>query len=529
MNPHRASFGLSLSLALLVQLVSPPHSAAQSPAHRLLTQDRVILEQLPVAITRTLARAEPDAELEAEVQGLFQEAVGHYTSGRTGETRRILYRTMATVLGREWTSRDEYWRSLLLRTDTVVSDPARPLIVRLVQIYPAGYDPVAPLRLRARIIDRSRSNAPETVRDLGEFDDIGVDFIDSPVAFAVDLSGLEDSRSYEIEVEVLEGDDLLRRLGAPFFVQSDLEARRTEVERRLAAIDGHDSTKATVRYPFDRALQLDLGRLEPEGYDFAAAIERSMELLSALERGEDPLYGATGDHERHYRFAEAREIMPYRIQVPPTYDGGTPYPLIVALHGMGGTHETLFEMDGGILPKATEDGGYILVSPMGYRRNGGYGSTTVQGAPASPTRRRLTRLSYLDVMNVLELVRTEYRIDDRRIYLMGGSMGGGGTWRIASRHPGIWAAIAPICPGITPDEIDLEGMRHIPVVVSHGDADATVPVERSRTMVAAMEKLGMIYEYHEIPGGGHLILKEALQPTMDFLGRHQKPEVSGKH
>jgi predicted esterase len=529
MTAARASLGLPLAVSLFVLLVSPSHSTAQSPGHRLLMQDRTILEQLPVAISRTLARAEPDAELEAEVQGLFQEAVGHYTSGRTGETRRILYRTLATVLGREWTSRDDYWRSLLLRTDTVVSDPARPLIVRLVQIYPGAYEPVAPLRMRARVIDRSRSNAPQAIRDLGEFDDIGVDFIDSPVTFAVDLSGLEDGRTYEIEVEVLEGDDLLRRLGAAIFVQSDLEARRVEVERRLAAIDGHDSAKATVRYPFDRALQLDLGRLDPEGYDFAAAIARSMELISALESGEDPLYGATGDHERHYWLDEAREIMPYRIQVPRTYDGGTPYPLIVALHGMDGSHDSLFEMDGGILPKAAEEDGYILVSPMGYRRNGGYGSTTVQGAPASPTRRRLTRLSYLDVMNVLELVRDEYRIDDRRIYLMGGSMGGGGTWRIASRHPGIWAAIAPICPGITLDEVDLEGMRHIPVVVSHGDADATVPVERSRTMVAAMEKLGMVYEYHEIPGGGHLILKEALQPMMGFFGRHKKPPVSGEH
>jgi predicted esterase len=372
------------------------------------------------------------------------------------------------------------------------------------------------------VVARDSAAGDQALRDLGQFEGIGIDFIDHPLALAVDLAGLEDGRYYDVVAEVYEGADLLRRLTTPVFLLSGLDATRAEVERRLAAIDGHDSAKATVRYPFDRVLQLNLGKLEPQGYDFAAEIDRSMVLLTVLEQGEDPLYGAAGDHVRHYFFDEAREIMPYRILVPSDYDGTRPYPLIVGLHGMGGTHDALFEMHGGILPQATEDGGYIMVSPMGYRRNGGYGSNRVEGATASPTRRQLTRLSYLDVMNVLELVRDEYEIDDTRIYLMGGSMGGAGTWRIASRHPEIWAAIAPICPGTTLDEIDLEGMRHIPVVVTHGDADTTVPVERSRTMAAAMEELGMTYEYHEIEGGGHLILREALQPTMDFLGRYRK-------
>jgi len=522
MGRSRSSFVVPLVAVLALGAFGVSSAAAQNPAERRLMEDRVILEQLPGTISRALAALDPEPEVAAEIQRLFQEAVGFYTGGQTGECRRVLYRAIALVIGREWTKRDDYWRSLLLRADTAITDPARPLIARLTQIYPSTYQPTAPLKLRARVVPRGQSGTDQPVRDLGEIEGIGVEFIDDPLAFAVDLSGLDDGRYYEIEAEVFEGSEMLRRLRTPVYVLSGLDETRATVERRLAEIDGHDSAKATVRYPFDRALRVNLGKLETERFDFAAEIDRSMELLAELETGKDPLYGATGDHERHYWFGKAREIMPYRILVPAGYDGTRPYPLIVALHGMGGTHDTLFEMNGGILPRATEDGGYILVSPMGYRRHGGYGSDRVEGASASPTRRQLTRLSYLDVINVLELVREEYEIDDSRIYLMGGSMGGGGTWRIASRHPEIWAAIAPICPGTTPDEIDLEGMRHIPVVVTHGDADTTVPVERSRTMTAAMEELGMTYEYHEIEGGGHLILREALQPTMDFLARYRR-------
>jgi dienelactone hydrolase len=496
-----------------------PAAEAQTPPERRLMQDRVQLEQLPGTVTRALAAPGLDPQTRAEIQSLFPAAVQDYIGGRTGETRRVLYQAIALAIGREWTERDDYWRSLLLRTDTVVTDPARPLIVRLAQIYSTSYQPTSPLRLRTSVAGRDG----KPVKEIGTFDAIGMDFIDGPFAFAVDLAGLDDGRYYQVIAEVLEGEKPLRRLSTPVYVMSNLDSNRGTVDRQLAKIEGHDSAKATVRYPFDFALQVNLGKVEARDYDFAAEIERSKELLAELEKGSDPLYGAVGDHKRHYWFAEAGEIMPYRVYVPTSYDGTRAYPLIVGLHGNGGTGDQIMDGADGAFREAAENEGYILVTPLGYRRTGSYGATTVMGVPLSPARRQVTRLSELDVMNVFELMLAEYEIDRDRIYLMGGSMGGGGTWRIASRTPEIWAAISPICPGITRQEIDLEGMRHIPVIVSHGDADTTVPVEQSRAMVAAMEELGMTYEYNEIAGGGHLIFAESLPRMMEFLGRYRKP------
>ena len=46
-------------------------------------------------------------------------------------------------------------------------------------------------------------------------------------------------------------------------------------------------------------------------------------------------------------------------------------------------------------------------------------------------------------MQVLAHVKQQYKIDENHIYLMGHSMGGIGTWKIAAKYPDVWAAIAP--------------------------------------------------------------------------------------
>ena len=94
-------------------------------------------------------------------------------------------------------------------------------------------------------------------------------------------------------------------------------------------------------------------------------------------------------------------------------------------------------------PQLAEQHGYIVVAPSGYRVDGSYG-WGLGNPPADPITRRLQERSEQDVMQVLQLVRQQYKIDDNRIYLMGHSMGAIGTWKIAPKYPDIWAAIAPI-------------------------------------------------------------------------------------
>ncbi|MBI5758504.1 MAG: dienelactone hydrolase family protein [Planctomycetales bacterium] len=105
------------------------------------------------------------------------------------------------------------------------------------------------------------------------------------------------------------------------------------------------------------------------------------------------------------------------------------------------------------------------------------------------------------VLETLASLQKEFRVDDRRLYVSGLSMGGYGTWDLAARYPDRFAAAAPICGG--GDEKMATRLSKLPLWVFHGDQDTAVKPERSRNMIAAIEKAGGKPKYTEFKGVGH--------------------------
>jgi predicted peptidase len=119
----------------------------------------------------------------------------------------------------------------------------------------------------------------------------------------------------------------------------------------------------------------------------------------------------------------------------------------------------------------------------------------------------------------------EFKGDPKRTYLTGVSMGGYGSWYLASTYPGKFAAVVPICGGIVPPANVLEAQPMLardsypenaesyaevakrigktPVWIFHGDADNAVPVENSRRLYKALKAAGDDVRYTEYPGVGH--------------------------
>lgn len=95
----------------------------------------------------------------------------------------------------------------------------------------------------------------------------------------------------------------------------------------------------------------------------------------------------------------------------------------------------------------------------------------------------------------------ELPIDPCRRYGVGLSMGGYGVWDILQRRPELLAAAAPVCAGGDPAYAAC--FAKTPVWAFHGDADATVMVNRSREMVAALRVAGGRPIYTEYEGVGH--------------------------
>jgi predicted peptidase len=231
--------------------------------------------------------------------------------------------------------------------------------------------------------------------------------------------------------------------------------------------------------------------------------------------------------ERTYHFAEAGMDMTYCVYASSKIDPATPAPLIIALHGAGTGPQIM--CDTAVVDQA-EDHGYIVAAPMGYNERGGYGAPRRAGrgggdAAAEPA--NISELSEQDVMNVFDMMLEEFNVDADRIYLMGHSMGGGGTMYLGPKHADIWAAIAPVAGGGgRADQAEsLQRLKDagVAVMVVHGEADDIVPVQGSRDLAAQMQEMGIVSEYIELPGVGHgPVINLAQDYIFDFFDQHVK-------
>ena len=221
---------------------------------------------------------------------------------------------------------------------------------------------------------------------------------------------------------------------------------------------------------------------------------------------------------RKYDFEEAGKEMGYSLYVPNSYSKEKKFPLIVALHGLGSNPRQIMGYPG--FMDHAEENGYVVVAPTGYNSHGWYGSRGSGGGYDSDPK-NLGELSEKDVMNVLGIIRKEFNIDDERIYLLGHSMGGAGTWHLAIKNPDIWAALAPIAPAGPGSTGELEKARHIPVIVVQGDKDRLV--KGTRRWVEKMKELKMEHQYIEIAGGGHVkVAWEHFPEIFEFFNTHSK-------
>ena len=201
----------------------------------------------------------------------------------------------------------------------------------------------------------------------------------------------------------------------------------------------------------------------------------------------------------------------YGIRFPEPYDPKQQYGVIFSLHGAGVEAINL----------------------------AGYYSSKDWTFVITPTNRRPYGFDWQDwgrrdFEEVFEKVMKEYPIDPDRVYLAGSSMGGQGVWHIGLHDPSRFAALAPQA-GWTgfqhyspftmqksqmftaPDLLNirnrvmqdsnnlyfLENLQHLPVVITHGAQDLTVPPLHPRMFQKFLKERNFMVNYRELPEQGH--------------------------
>lgn len=220
----------------------------------------------------------------------------------------------------------------------------------------------------------------------------------------------------------------------------------------------------------------------------------------------------------------------YRVYVPDGFDPKKRYPVVLFLHGSfqwGEDNEGQLSFG---LPAMMRPGGRVekKLEPEALASFIGVFPQTHERTPWSGEMAEYA-------VRALDQTVAEFKADPRRLYVTGFSLGGYGSWYVAVRHPGKFAAVVPVGGNIKipesyprayvekfvpPDMLALydakdphaafvERLGRTPVWIFHGENDEQVPVSDARSTAGALKAAGAGVRYTEYKGAGHFVFDRA--------------------
>lgn len=457
----------------------------------------------------------PEKRAEAEKFGkMAQEATA---AQKYGDALKHYYHAIAIFRGLEWTPEIALSNALTVKLDRVVIAPSESLKLKIGQIFALDEKPQGKMSGSIELLTTQGGDMVKTIKSIEAMD---ANFFATPAVIDVSVPEIEPGK-YRVALKLKSATatepitktitvHIERGISASFAAAKD---RATTIENKLKGAVNEALVAAipSARYRINLVDMANAGEIQIDRINFRDEIKEANSILDELDAGRDPFTSRRGDFRKAYLSKVDNTLQPYRIFIPSSYDGSKPFPLIIALHGMGGDETSYFDSYGpGAFKVEAEKRGYIVACPKGRQSASMYMGSAEK-----------------DVMDVLEDVKRAYRIDTDRIYMTGHSMGGYGTWSVSMNYPHVFAALAPVAGGGNPG--GMSKISHIPQLVIHGDNDKTVPVERSRVMVEAAKKLNVELKYIEIPKGDHItVALRTFKDVFDWFDTHSRASKNEK-
>jgi hypothetical protein len=218
------------------------------------------------------------------------------------------------------------------------------------------------------------------------------------------------------------------------------------------------------------------------GVDEAGAIEKQQRLetwIRKIQDDPDIIRSLRGVQEWAYESPVDGSGQPFMINIPQDYNSENAMPLSLYMHGYSGNHSEHFVGNDQLI-------GMFEVSVLGRSRGGGY-----------------VGLSGADVIHVLDYIESNWNIDADHIHLLGGSMGGQGTFRMGIQYPHRFASARPTCGFAS--HLAYGNLVTLPVYATHSDDDYVVPIALAGGPMERLQELGGQAIFDQTTGFGHAV------------------------
>ncbi|MGH2753373.1 MAG: prolyl oligopeptidase family serine peptidase [Actinomycetota bacterium] len=210
-------------------------------------------------------------------------------------------------------------------------------------------------------------------------------------------------------------------------------------------------------------------------------------------------------------------LQPYSVYIPESYEEGSPTPLTLILHSLSCTLNQFAVHAPNIYQDLAEERGAIALTTMGRGDDGWYLAE-----------------AEVDLFEAWADLAGNYTLDPERVAVNGYSMGGYGTFRMATMWPDLFGkafpVVGPPAEGIKlvaeSDDGDptntfhvLDNVRNIPFMIWNGAADELVPIAGTVTHAQRLEDLGYRF-VQNIFTADHFLLSEVddWSRGAEFLG-----------
>ena len=202
------------------------------------------------------------------------------------------------------------------------------------------------------------------------------------------------------------------------------------------------------------------------------------------------------------------ETLRYYLYYPEDYnqDEDAQFPLLLFLHGGGESGQDIEALKSNGPPKLLAEGKQFPFLIL---------------APQHPYPKKWWNIRA--VMELLDTVRKENRVDPNRIYLTGLSRGGSAAWELVVQYPDTFAAMMVVC-GMTPVPYAHWINKNMPIWVFHGAQDQVIPIEHSEQMVARLKDMGYPVRYTRYEDVAHNAWERAYtsEEVYSWLMKHRK-------